>query len=54
MKLSPVKILRNEKGFYLGRQRWDMEFMKWFPHERVSSYYKTIEEVNNAMVEVKA
>lgn len=53
MKLSGLQIMKNEKGFYIGKARWDKEFKKWFPHERHSPYYPTTEEVNNAFADLQ-
>lgn len=42
-RISEYEIMRSNAGYYVGNYYFDEEADTWFPNERVSGYFKSIE-----------
>jgi hypothetical protein len=41
--VSDVQIMRSNAGYYIGTEYYEADFGTWFPHNRLSGYFKTRE-----------
>ena len=51
MKVSALKVMRSNAGFYLGRTEYDEEFQVDLPYSRESGYYRNKEEAERELRE---
>jgi hypothetical protein len=51
MKLTPIKVLRSNAGFYIGTECLDEEIGCYIPNERLSGYYPSREAAGTALTE---
>jgi hypothetical protein len=47
--ITETKVLHSNAGYYIGHEYYDEEMQMWCPYDRITGYYPTRQEADDAM-----